>query len=374
MKIGLSEASMDNTNSISIIHRKARVAREGFDARAMNPAKALRLGLARSADKLFELAVGVTTLEQTSVTTKDLLSQMDGQGMLVLLDGVDGARAVACFDGQSVTAIVEQQISGQVRAVKAADRAYTRTDAAMIAPLLDATLERYDTQLSEHNEAYRPSEFRFGDRVEDTRALSLLLDDGQFDLFRLTLDLAEGAKTGVIFLALPHRKTKKSASNRIRGDKDQKSPVLHKQALDAPVAFTTVIARLNQPLNVVCNLQQGAVLPLPLGCLGQSELVTSLGHLVADVHLGQLSGMRAVRVMLPGFDQPSESGASDGARDIENGQLPKALEPEEARLQIDQTLADMQDLPDLPDDTLAGFDDLPDLDLPDPVMALPATS
>ncbi len=51
----------------SIIHRKARVGREGFDARAMSPSKALRLSLAKSAETLFELALSVITVEQVTI-------------------------------------------------------------------------------------------------------------------------------------------------------------------------------------------------------------------------------------------------------------------------------------------------------------------
>jgi flagellar motor switch protein FliM len=98
---------MSSTNSVSIIHKKARVAREDFDLRAMSPAKAIRLSLARRADDLFDLPVVVKTLEQMRVTTDELTKELDEQGMLLLLDGANGRRGVASMDGNFISAVIE---------------------------------------------------------------------------------------------------------------------------------------------------------------------------------------------------------------------------------------------------------------------------
>ena len=55
---------MTAQDTASVIHRKARAARDGSDRAGMSPAKALRLSLARAADTLFDLALTVATVEQ----------------------------------------------------------------------------------------------------------------------------------------------------------------------------------------------------------------------------------------------------------------------------------------------------------------------
>ena len=48
---------MEQANASPVKHRMAMAARGEFDARAMSPAKALRLALARVADTTLDLAV-----------------------------------------------------------------------------------------------------------------------------------------------------------------------------------------------------------------------------------------------------------------------------------------------------------------------------
>ncbi|MEL7013855.1 MAG: hypothetical protein AAFO72_11310 [Pseudomonadota bacterium] len=58
---------MSQAAAYSVIHRKAKVARDEFDAREMSPAKALRLTMAKTAETLFHLALIVRTVEQVTV-------------------------------------------------------------------------------------------------------------------------------------------------------------------------------------------------------------------------------------------------------------------------------------------------------------------
>ena len=378
---------MDSNESLSIIHKKARVAREDFDARAMSPAKALRVSLAKTADEAMDLALVVTTLEQTVVSTEELLSKFDGQGLLILMDGAGGARGVAMLDCQVVSAVIEQQISGQVRAQEAELRSYTRTDAAMVAPLLDATLEGFDAQLLAHHEAYQPGNFRFGDKMDDTRALSLALEGGgRFDLFRLTLDLAEGAKTGAISIALPKRVVANPTGVKPGEERALPTGNLEKLALGASVTLSAVLARLNHPLRDICALKPGMVLPLPAECLGQSELVAPPRHVVAEVVLGQVNGMRAVRIMMQGGEKrpvgqqlntddpmPDRPAVTMGEADLDlsasSPPLPEMGEEELPSLP-DLDLPGMDADPGDDDDASEDFDlDLPDL--PSPLPALP---
>ena len=293
----------------SIIHRKAMDGREDFDARVMSPSKALRLALAKIAAKMYGMAITVTMVQQVKISNKAIQSETDGDGLLVLLDGATGARGAAQLDCQFLTALIEMQTTGKVRPSQADPRPVTRTDAAIAAPLLDAVLARYDEQLSENDPDFKPVQFRFGDMMEDARALSLALEDPEFDLYRLTLDLEDGAKTGQLTLILPHRNVKPRAEAQAKPRLSADTQTLEDSAMDAQVALDAVLAQVKIPLKDVCAFAPGMVLPLDRDCLQKTELTAVDGKVIARVRMGQMNGMRAVLFVSDDEDEVDQPNA-----------------------------------------------------------------
>lgn len=305
---------MARSDSNSIVHRKTRFGREDFDARAMSTAKALRLSLAKTADTMFDLPLTVSTVEQSRVMAQAIPDSLNEEGLLIVLDGAAGARGAVRLDPQLIAALIEVQITGAVRPSEARARTYTRTDAAMASEFLDRVLDGFDAHLLEHADGHRPLELRFGDLIEDARVLALTLDDGQFDLFRITVTLAEGAKTGLISFVLPHRATAK-APGRVPAAPKTETP-LAATVLQATAVLDTVLARLDMPLGEVCALKPGMLLPLPNDSLSETRLYAPHGHMVAAVRLGQLNGQRAVRlVSAEQLPEPEETATAGQARD-----------------------------------------------------------
>jgi len=281
----------------SVIHRKAADARKVFDARAMSLSRALRLSLARAADAVLDLAATVATLEQSVLSHGAIAREMGEDGLILLLDGPDARRGALRFDTQFIAALVEVQTIGSVERGEAAPRIVTRTDAAIAAPLVDSMLERVDAFLAEgadRPDTTAPPGFRFGDMVEDLRTLSLALDAPDFDLFRVTVDLGEGAKTGVMTLLLPHEPAKRKAPDVAQG-----GATLRGNALGAPVVLDAVIARMSLPLRDVCALMPGMVLNLARTAIDDTTLTAAGSHPVAPAQLGQTGGWRAVRLLGP---------------------------------------------------------------------------
>ena len=300
----------------SVIHRKAIGARSEFDARVMSPAKALRVSLAKVADQMFGLALTVTTVEQRVLAHADIRQEAGDDGLLLLLDGTGGARGAVKVDPQFLTALIEVQTMGAVRRAEADMRPVTRTDAAIVAPLMDAVLRRYDQQLLADDPEYREENYRFGDMIEDARTLSLALEAPQYDLYQLTLDVEDGAKTGILTLMLPHRKPEKPA-DRAGEVSGGGFASLEKNALEAQVTMDAVLTRVRLPLKEISALSVGMQIPLETGCLAKAELVASGGHVVARVRMGQMNGMRAVRVVVeagtdavPATDRPDTKPAA----------------------------------------------------------------
>lgn len=304
---------MAQGESGSIIHRKARVGRQDFDARVMSPSKALRLALARSADQLFDMALSVSTVEHHGLSANAIPDRLGDDGLLVLLDGATGRRGAIKLDTQFTAALIEAQIIGEVRKTEARARPYTRTDAAMAAPFLDLVLAEFDTQMREQTDDFTPLAMRFGDRVEDARLLGLALEGHAFDLYVITADLGEGAKTGVISFVMPKTPAPNRPAKPESDDARGKSINLKKNAMDAVATLDAVLARIDLPLREVCALKPGMLLPIPQDALRATELFAPKRYLVAEVLLGQLNGLRAVRFL---SDDISESKGASTAGDV----------------------------------------------------------
>lgn len=320
---------MANHESASIIHKKARVGREDYDARAMSPSKALRLALAKAADQLFDMAVSVTTVEQVSVASNAIQKEMGEGGLLLLLDGANGACGAVHFDAQFAAALIEVQITGNVRASQASTRLYTRTDAAMAAPFVDLVLSGQDEQLGATQEGHIPGAFRFGDKLEDARALSLALEGGWFDLFRLTADLQDGAKTGTITVLLP-RHVRQSATMQLdKTEPSHSEASIEQNTLEAHATLDAVLGHVQMPLKDICCLKPGMTISLSVDALGETTLIAPRRHEVAKVVLGQMNGLRAVRFRSLGTtsldserDNEAEIETTEPARE---GEIPGGL-------------------------------------------------
>lgn len=288
---------MGSQDQNSVIHRKAQAARGGFDSRLMSPARALRLSLARTADTMFDLALTVVTVEQLRVPLSDLAKALGEEGLLLLLEGENAPRGALSLDPQFLSGLIEVQTTGAVRPGVAKPRPATRTDAAMVAPLINALLSGYDEQMAGGVEGYQPRKFEYGDMVEDTRSLSLAMTAPDYDLFRITADLGPGAKTGCLSLLLPVAPPKAAKPSGKKTTATGAQPGLRDVAINAPVVLDVALARVSLQLKDIWAFKPGMLVPVSPDCLGTAQVLGTTGHLVAEARLGQMNGWRAVRLV-----------------------------------------------------------------------------
>lgn len=286
---------MTSTEGSSVIHRKAQAAREEFDAREMSPAKALRLSLELCGDALFDMALTVRAVEQRALPHTELRAQVPEDHLLLLLDGPEGGRGAVLLDLQFAQALVEVQTMGRVSPGDAPPRTLTATDASVSAPLVDEMLRAFADRLEALAPGAGPGIYRYGDRLEDARAVALALTAQDFELFRLTVDIARGAKTGVLSLILPAPLLRPAEPEPGTGENGGRFDIAQ-VAMDATATLDAVLHRLRLPLSEICGLQPGQLIPVPASAVGSTELTATGGHVVAQVRLGQLNGARAVRL------------------------------------------------------------------------------
>ena len=282
----------------SVIHRKAQAAREEFNARGMSTAKALRVALARVADRCYGLPLVVTTVEQVTISQTGVQDTVGDAGLLALLDGGDRRLGALYLDPQFVMALIEVQTTGDVKNTQATARPVTRTDAAICAPFIDRLFESACSQLEEASPKIEMESYRFGDMVEDARTLALALDNPDYDVFRLSVDLGDGAKTGLMTAIIPkaqriERETRKGVFDRSSSGSSGLGDVIR----NAPVTLNAVLDRLEMPLKDACKLEVGMCFPISQGALSDAQLTSTGGHVAARVILGQVNGFRAARLM-----------------------------------------------------------------------------
>lgn len=327
-----------------VLGLKARVAQRAFEARGMSAGKALRRALSRSADVLWDLALVAQSVDIDVLDQDGVVDALTAGDLLVVLDGPDSVLGLATIDREVLTALVEVQTIQQVTQVPVDDRPLTATDAAMAAPFMDDVLKRFAANLEDNPLRAGLEGFRFGAMIEDKRAAANLLNAPAYQGFRTSVDLALGRRKGRIGFFLPQQTAASSQPA-------QSEPGRYEQAMKfLPVAIEATLARIALPLGTVESLKPGDLLPLSPSVIDNVELRAGRSPVVAKGRIGQMNGMRAVRL-----NWPQIPANKDLTKTEESETATAAPPPGVALARI--TSPSVQDLPD----TIAVEDTLPDL-------------
>lgn len=299
---------MSETATTSVLERKLAVGREDARGGERSALRALRLALARVAEELFELPMAVIGAKQARCDHDGAGTYLFDDQLLVLLDGVDGLAGAVSLDGACVAALTQQQTIGRVTGTAMAERAFTGTDAALAESLIQQMLARAADLVEMPADRQCLKGFRFGARVEDVRTLMLTLEADKFRVFDLTVDIAEGVMQGKICLMMPEKVAVESKGANGGAKAVQPGPRLE-QAFDVMRAdLTAVVCRIRLPLTELAEMRPGDVIPLMRERLEVTELVSINGRAVATGRLGQINGLRALRL--------NETGMPAGGGDV----------------------------------------------------------
>ncbi|OAN69153.1 hypothetical protein A8B83_16565 [Rhodobacteraceae bacterium EhC02] len=295
--------AMIGTATNAGLRRKARMARDEHQSRAMSPQRALRLALEKTADEDLSLALTAASCERSKTDHAGLIALIPDAMLLILIDGPEGATGVMALDGAILSSLIEVQTMGRVLTRPAPDRPVTRTDAALAAPLVDGVLTRATGHLSEHPDRHWACGYRFGAMIEDRRSLGLALtapDCPQYHVFRLPLDIGPGIRTGEVLLALPLRPDPALAAAPEPADPSRQ---LQDRVLAAPARLDAVLCRLHLPLSAIRALSVGDVLALPPDAMREISIEVAGARRLATARLGKLDGLRALRLNPSGQGQ-----------------------------------------------------------------------
>jgi len=280
-----------------------------------------RLAFARAARDGANLLVTVRSLRMTRRSLAELLELPPERALVALLDGPGGGMGMVALSPEVSSALVEMQTIGRLATGTTASRRPTRTDAAMVTPILDRAMVELDGLLAEEADLEWAGGFRYASFLEDARPLGLLLDDQPYRVLTMEIDLGDEARQGQILLALPaegrgQRPATASAKAVSRPAQSQGTPfaaALSEAVMGADVTLQAVIARITVPLKAVMGLAPDMVIPLPDAALDKIQVEGIDGRPLANARLGQHRGQRALRITPPGGEAGGDASQAAGA-------------------------------------------------------------
>lgn len=263
--------------------------------------KAWPLALARAARARMGLAVDCTQMRADRLSLAELLDLAPDRALIALLEGPKDGLGVLMLSPEVLAAVIESQTLGRVLPGPVAARKPTRTDAALVADLIDAALQGLEEALLTEEDLVWTDGFRYASFLDEPRPLALMLEDAGWKVLRCRCDLA-GVREGDLVLALPaeghgrrpHRAAAPAAPEVPQVDRFTDD--LAAQVLGAEAGLTGVLGRLRLPLAAALALKPGDVLPLPGAQLSAVEVTGGDGRLMALGKLGQCRGQRAIRL------------------------------------------------------------------------------
>jgi flagellar motor switch/type III secretory pathway protein FliN len=249
--------------------------------------------MARSAADALGLSLAVIGVTQARCRLDSLAEHLHDDRLLILLDGPDGSTGVASIDAACLAALIQHQTIGKVtgRAGGAA-RKFTATDAALVAALVDPMLQTVADLTDLPADRACLTGYRFGAQADDLQSLMRSLDAERFRVFDLTLDFGAGAITGAICLVLSERREALAPAV----PQPQSGLKLEHALGDVRAELTAVVCRVRIPLDELAALRPGDTVPILQGRLGETDLVTIEGRTVSRARLGQIGGLRALRL------------------------------------------------------------------------------
>ncbi|MGD9295078.1 MAG: FliM/FliN family flagellar motor C-terminal domain-containing protein, partial [Roseobacter sp.] len=279
----------------------------------MTVPKALRVALAKVADDRFGMALAVIGYTQEKCAGDELSRAFGENNLLLMLDGPNGKSGGAILEPPLVSAMVQKQTTGRVSSSPAPQRRMTATDAALCAPLLDAFFERAHGILeTDEDKAILPP-CKFGAHIADERLFGLALDGPEYNVLRLTVDIAGGLAQATIVLVLPVPAAKPVARDLEAGAPNKSAPrSLERVVMGAEAELTAVLCRLHLSLSDIGALQPGEKIAIPAEAFDAVELTAIDGTSIGKGAMGQVDGKRALMVEREQGARPAQGPSADG--------------------------------------------------------------
>ena len=254
------------------------------------------LALARAVQDEMGVPLRLSGFRVERRSLAEIVEMLPEPALICALDeGAGEATGVAVLDAGLMAGMVEAMTTGAVTAVDGgAARRPTRTDAALLAPVLDRALTGLEAGASEAGLPEWARGFRFAATVDGGRGLSLMLEDVPYRLLVADVDLALGARAGPLLLGIPEGRAE--ARLAVPPPDGRFTEALAAQVAGSEARLEAVLSRLALPLGAVMNLQVGQEIVLPRAEIARIAVEGLDGRKVGAGKLGRQGNLRAVRL------------------------------------------------------------------------------
>ncbi len=277
-------------------------------------ARALRLSLARAAEKHIGLRLTVQDVSEEVLTLDGLLERLSNDLLLLQLHREGAQVGIAALDTGLVSAVVEAQTMGRLAERSPEARPMTSVDASLAEIYLAGLLsEMADTVQSTNMDDWITDVSQQG-QYRDLRQIGMALPQQSYRLLVMKIDFGVADRTGTFLFTLPLARTAQTQPVETR-DKPDWATTFPETVGAAKAELPVILHRYNLTLAKVQQMAVGEVLTLP-GCrVDAVRLEGPNGALLARGRLGQMGGYLALRLTEP---------ESDMLQDLSGGQIAAA--------------------------------------------------
>lgn len=263
------------------------------ETQAPTPMRQMRRALGRAADHALNISASVLGIAQEDTEAEDLISTgPEGWVVLGLRDGDHtGLTGLFLMDPKMRSGVIEMQTMGNLLPVSEDQRAVTRTDAVMCAPFADQLLKEL-AEVGFGSDGIDPAAYDIGP-MEDLRTAGLVMMQGVYRCWRITVQMGGGDHQGDLLIAL---RPEVAADAPEVVTSPNWNAALRDALQDAPAQLDAVLSRMVLPISKIEAFEVGQVLQLAGTTVGSVTLVGPGGEKVSTARLGQVAGKRAVRV------------------------------------------------------------------------------
>ncbi|SMX38130.1 FliM/FliN family flagellar motor switch protein [Octadecabacter ascidiaceicola] len=306
---------MDAVNPI-LAHKLGQLQTEAPELAesATSPTRQMRRALGRAADNAVGLLASVLGISEDQMDAEGLIEDGPDDWIVLGLRTGDAAGLSGLFlmDPPLRSALIEMQTMGSLLPLPETQRPVTRTDAVMSVPFaanLLAELGEVEFGAPDVNLAA----YDIGP-VENLRTAGLVMMQGRYRVWRVSVQLGGGEAQGEMLIAL---RPKDANVPQPTVDTNAWSRNLRDALDDAPADLDAVLTKMTLPISKIEAFEVGQVLQLAGTTVGSVTLTGPGGEAVSTARLGQVAGKRAVRIedaqiemlddppMLPSAPQPS---------------------------------------------------------------------